>query len=63
MLVHDPEVKSPQPEDEKGYIEVATISMFVGSWNVAGEVPDISVDLSKWIKANGSELPYIAVPV
>ncbi len=50
-------------EDEKGYIEVTPINMFVGSWNVGGEMPDTSIDLDKWLGAKmGSDLPYFYIP-
>eukprot|EP00826_Nyctotherus_ovalis_P029525 TRINITY_DN2333_c0_g4_i1.p4 TRINITY_DN2333_c0_g4~~TRINITY_DN2333_c0_g4_i1.p4 ORF type:complete len:175 (-),score=42.21 TRINITY_DN2333_c0_g4_i1:1002-1526(-) len=33
-----------------------TVRLFVGSWNLAGGMPDMSLDLSKWIES-GKELP------
>jgi hypothetical protein len=40
-----------------------SINMFVGSWNVGGEMPDTSIDLDKWLGAKmGSDLPYFYIP-
>jgi hypothetical protein len=46
--------REPSPKQVRN--EVA-IRLFVGSWNLAGEIPDAGLDLSKWIGSTGKELP------
>ena len=46
-----------EEDGTNGHMEICPITMFIGSWNVGGEVPGTDIDLSKWLGASESELP------
>ncbi len=42
-------------EEEKQYVGVYPLAVFIGTWDVAGAMPGLDIDLASWIIQSTNE--------